>query len=183
MARAVRDELEAGLFAGGAGRSISRAHVLLFRRPASACAPLHQSLWDVAALAALGAMDFGRRVLARLAIHAVLDAPAMVAIAARRAKMQFWRLLFEFAAFNRASRGWAGVSPSHPLLGVTLVPGSTPAVWSVRVILPPGRVLRLGAGARGGASPPPSAVVSAADDSAADDSAPSSPSSVSSESV
>ena len=67
IAKAIRDHITAVLPRPPHGRPhLSREHIWLFRPPQPA---IHQLLWDVICLAALGAMEYGRRVLLSLAFQ------------------------------------------------------------------------------------------------------------------
>jgi len=67
IATAIRDHITAVLPRPPHGRPhLSREHIWLFRPPQPA---IHQLLWDVICLAALGAMEYGRRVLLSLAFQ------------------------------------------------------------------------------------------------------------------
>ena len=69
VAKAIRDVITAALPRPPHGSAhLSREHIWLFRPPQPG---INQLLWDVICLAALGAMDRGRRTLLRLALQRV----------------------------------------------------------------------------------------------------------------
>ncbi len=85
-----------------------------------------QDIWDVVCLAAVAAMDFGRR----LAVHrhlaappsvaspfAVGAAPALLPAACSRAAARFWELLTDFAALPNP---FGTIGPGHPFFYTAL---------------------------------------------------------------
>ena len=85
LALAVRAELERVLH-----RSVSLSSLWLLRPPSPG---VHQTVWDVACLAALGAMEHGRRCA--WAPQATQQAAPSPAVVAASAVTHFWRLLDE----------------------------------------------------------------------------------------
>ena len=73
IAAAVIEQIQGALPRGPHGRiALSRDHIWLFVCPQPG---IHQLLWDVICLSALGAMDHGRRVLAKLSLNAAAQQP------------------------------------------------------------------------------------------------------------
>jgi hypothetical protein len=125
----VRAALQQGL---GEGVQLQQRHVWLLQPPAQ-----HVQLgpWLVVAMAALEAMEHGRRALWRQHHHGhgsgglrpVEEGGRVVQAAAAAAARQFWLLLLDFAGDQRAPvgrdpsqrwRGWGEVGAGHPLLAV-----------------------------------------------------------------
>jgi hypothetical protein len=98
-AEAVRSALSAVL-----GAPLSRAQLWLLHCPAG----LEQSVWDVVALAALSALEVGRRRLRGGATPAVVHAHVVG---------DFWGRLRSFVALGKAPASWTSVSPLHPFVG------------------------------------------------------------------
>ena len=104
VAVAVRHEIEGQLRAHRVGegapwlaadRDLRCAEVWLGVKP---CRELHRMVWDMVCLAAIGAMDFGRRVAWSTAADApTLPLLAVERIAGRAAVGEFWRVLADFA--------------------------------------------------------------------------------------
>ena len=102
------------------GTLITREHLWLLSRPNP---HIDSHVWSLAALIALFAMDYGRRLLWRH--HNMTSASA-----ARLAALQFWAQLQDFAAvhvdgpFSQATLWMAALGDQHPFLcnlGDTLV--------------------------------------------------------------
>ena len=93
-----------------AGVEVSRAQLWLVQAPER----LDAAVWDVVCLAALSAMEFGRR---RLAVGRGLVGAVPVAVAAAGAVADFWGRLSGFVALRVVPRGWGSVPADHPFLG------------------------------------------------------------------
>ena len=125
LAAAVRSTLAAQL----AGQQLSRQQLWLMRHPAS----VHAGVWDAVCLAALAAMDGGRRHLAarlQLARQAA-DRPSssrhppppppspaqLVPAAQRHAVARFWDLLQDLCTVGTAPAAWRlQLPPEHPFI-------------------------------------------------------------------
>lgn len=104
VAGAVRQELEGQLRAHRVGqgapwlaadRALRCAEVWLGVLPHP---QLHRMVWDMVCLAAIGAMEFGRKVAWAVAAEApALPLPVVERIAGRAAVGEFWRVLADFA--------------------------------------------------------------------------------------
>jgi hypothetical protein len=81
------------------------------------CPPhLCTQVWDVVSLAALGAMEHGRRYMAAGGmVHGSVATLRLRAEAA--AVAAFWGSLSGFVALGKAPRSWGDVPPNHPLVG------------------------------------------------------------------
>jgi len=109
VAQAVVDQVSSR-----AGVRVTRAHVWLLECPEG----FQQCVWDVIALAAVSAMEVGRRYLLATG-HAVGVAPAELSEQAlRRAVPDFWGRLAGFAQLGVPRQGWDSVGPRHPILRV-----------------------------------------------------------------
>ncbi len=119
VARAVVSQIE-----GHVGAPVSRRQVWLARAPVGVV----QGVWDVVSLAALSAMEAGRRYL-RARTRAAEAQPtqqqqqeAAGPTALERARSiaiaDFWARLKGFAALGVPKKGWRQVGPHHPLLAV-----------------------------------------------------------------
>ena len=78
-------------------------------------------MWDVICLAALSAMEMGRRYLAAQLKRPPVARAANVELVERailRAVSDFWARLFGFALLGLPQVGWDGVGPLHPILRV-----------------------------------------------------------------
>ena len=98
------------------------------------------AVWRVVALAALEAMEMGRRSLWRKWVKAgrpleAEERAAVVQAAGQRAAASFWLSLHDFARGGRCldSHGWASVGPDHPFLAVQVQLPMRPVV---RVVMP-----------------------------------------------
>ncbi len=127
VAAAVVDEVAAGL--SSRFRPVHRHHIWLTIPPspaashASASSPLpqlHEGAWQLVSLAALAAMDHGRRLMHRR-LH--FDTPsfspghALAGIAARSAVARFWDLLQELCSSGALPMRWRTSIPScHPYI-------------------------------------------------------------------
>jgi hypothetical protein len=109
---ALREQLPPGIV-------LRREHLWLGLPPTHR---LHRGVWEVVAVAAVGAMTAGRKLLSawergRGSPPRPLQPELRVPVAARRAVVAFWAFLQDFAVVQRESRRWlAGVPPSHPFL-------------------------------------------------------------------
>jgi hypothetical protein len=118
VAGAVRGQLAAALPGG-----LERAHLWLARPPARA---VHQGVWQVVCLSALGAMEHGRRLLWRLwmepreAGRAPPGAAQVLQQAGRAAVAWFWVELEDFCTTPGARSedipAWGPVPAGHPFL-------------------------------------------------------------------
>ena len=126
---------------GGQQPAVQRADVWLARPPVGG-SPVHEQVWLVVCLAALSAMDYGRRRmvaqhlavqqqpaqrdsqgLRQLTLFQVFRAPApapavsVVDLAGRSAVARLWTLLADFASVGILPRGGQSVPTSdHPFL-------------------------------------------------------------------
>jgi hypothetical protein len=99
VAAALRAALDARL-----GQPVSRAQLWLLLPPAG----VQQPVWDVVALAALSALEVGRRRLR--SGHAPVAVPA-------HAVGDFWGRVRSYVALGQAPDSWSAVSPLHPFIG------------------------------------------------------------------
>jgi hypothetical protein len=103
------------------GETITRAHVWLVQAPGHT----EQCVWDIIVLAAIAAMETGRRfIAASLRRGADQEEPSLEAggeaeRGARRAVMDVWGHLHGFAQLGVPKRGWDSVGRYHPILRVT----------------------------------------------------------------
>lgn len=105
VARAVIDSVSAAV-----GAPVPRAAIWLARAPAG----VHASVWCLVCLAAVAAMDHGRRVLYAVS-HGPPVAGPVHAAAATAARNRFWRHLSDFLAYQRSQPSWRGACPpGHP---------------------------------------------------------------------
>jgi hypothetical protein len=77
-------------------------------------------VWDVVVLAAITAMEQGRRFMAaQLAGDPPENpGPSLTERAISRVVVEFWGRLRGFAALGMPRRGWGQVGPRHPFLRV-----------------------------------------------------------------
>ena len=116
MAVAVRGQLEQSL----PGVQLSRAAVWLMQAPPN----VHVGVWRVVCLAAVTAMDYGRKQLHRLdtlqqSSSAAREAPAVVPmlVVPKLAATMFWTLLQDFVGLGTAPWGWgARLGRQHPFM-------------------------------------------------------------------
>lgn len=129
VAVAVREQIQAGL---GQVGGLERHHLWLLATPSPACC---SSVWQIVCLAAVSAMEFGRkRLWAQLRQGGVSD--SWVAEVGRAAGLRFWAELQDFVLDRGrvVGSGWdratAAAGPGHPFLQKDLpgVPG-----WSLHV--------------------------------------------------
>jgi hypothetical protein len=105
VARAVVGSVSAAV-----GSPVPRAALWLARVPAG----VHADVWCVVCLAAVAAMDHGRRVLYAISQGPPSAAPAHV-VASSAARTRFWRLLSDFLACHRSRPPWrTACPPGHP---------------------------------------------------------------------
>ena len=99
--------------AAAAGVQLGRAALWLVQCPDGLCSVV----WDVVCLAALSAMECGRRS----AVARVQDQPlaAVLQRASARAVTDFWGRLASFVALRKAPDSWADVPVDHPFVGRT----------------------------------------------------------------
>ena len=133
-AKAVRTAIVAA--AASAGHplpELDRAHIWLARSPPG----MHQGVWDVVALAAVGAMDKARRFMWAQRTDPTThmqSGPILASMGAMRAVATFWELLQDFAAIGRIPAGPAdgpALGTAHPFLCLP-----APGARSVRVRVP-----------------------------------------------
>lgn len=135
VAQAVRGEIERGLARLEGVPALARHHLWLCRPP---CAALHSGVWMVVCLAALHAMNRGRKVLVawRLAVdlggqqaagarqRAPPPLPQRIPVACRVAVAGFWDMLADFVGLGLWPVDWlADVSDTHPFLKVVVPSG------------------------------------------------------------
>jgi hypothetical protein len=95
------------------GAAVPRAALWLVLCPDGLC-PV---VWDVVCLAALSAMERGRR--AAVSASAAAAGAAAARRAAAEAVADFWGRLASFVALRVAPASWADVPPDHPFVGRT----------------------------------------------------------------
>jgi hypothetical protein len=124
VAQAVREQLQRGL----GGREVSQWQLWLVQPPPG----VQQVVWRVVGMAALEAVDVGRRYMWSLSATAAAEA---VAAGQRRAVTTFWMALEDFSHRGRRTppRGWDTVGAGHPFLAVQVV---VPVPPRLRVVLP-----------------------------------------------
>ncbi len=132
VARDVVRQLQRGL----GNRPLAQWNVWLLQPPPG----VRPAVWRVVALAALEAMEMGRRALWRKWVkagrpEAEEERAAVVEAAGQRAAASFWLALHDFARGGRCldSQGWAAVGPDHPFLAVHVQPPMRPVI---RVVMP-----------------------------------------------
>jgi hypothetical protein len=109
VARALLDEMNELLPV-----SISREQLWLVRSPPG----MHQLVWDVVCLAAVSALEMGRRLLLRR--RPLAGAPPLCVLrVCAECVADFWARLRGFVALGRPPRGWGEVSPVHPFLAAS----------------------------------------------------------------
>ena len=112
VAVAVVDSMQAQL---GVRRNITCRNLWLAEPPAN----VHAGMWDVVCLAALVAMDSGRRLMTRIILTAREQnsqlTPGLTQHAAQHAVARFWDLLQDFCTVGLAPATWqAQLSGEHP---------------------------------------------------------------------
>lgn len=95
---------------------ISRAEMWLAQTPLG----VEQCVWDVVVLAAITAMEQGRRFMAAAMAGEAQEppGPALSERAITRVVVEFWGRLRGFAALGLPKKGWGQVGPRHPFLRV-----------------------------------------------------------------
>ena len=119
--------------------ALSAVHLWLLLAPD--CHPaVHPQAWLVVCLAALDAMETGRRALWQASMAGAAGEQA-VHRACRRAAATFWCSLQDFAELHSASvpSGWDSALPGGPFLQLTSVMIRDGAAWQpcIRLSLPP----------------------------------------------
>lgn len=105
---------------------LPRAAVWLARSPPQ----VHRGVWDVVCLAAVAAMDHGRKRMFALSSGPPPPVPLHISCA-RSSVARFWDLLSDFVALRCAPASWAEhLSPAHPFIAFD------PATSSFRVHRP-----------------------------------------------
>ncbi len=129
VAQAVRQELAQGL----GGMTVQQWQVWLLQKPTGTA--MQARVWRVVALAALWAMDEGRRCLWS-AVRA--GQAGAVRLACLHARASFWAVLRDFTRGGRmpAAGVWAGLEPAHPFICTRQVPALTPVLVVQRVAAP-----------------------------------------------
>jgi hypothetical protein len=127
VAQAVVKVLHDQLALNGVQVAVCRPHVWLARRP---CSRLHAGVWLVAALAALLAMDKGRKLLFVWAQQLAQQPPLSqqhvmeqhqhhIVLASKLAVATFWDMLHDFVGMGDCRPEWEGkVGAGHPFLYV-----------------------------------------------------------------
>ncbi|KAI3432715.1 hypothetical protein D9Q98_004258 [Chlorella vulgaris] len=91
---------------------LAAAHIWLAAAPAG----VHGGVWDVVSLAAVAAMDHGRRRMYAMSL-APPPVPPLVPVCLRSARARFWTLLTDFVALRCAPASWqAHLPPGHPFI-------------------------------------------------------------------
>ena len=113
VARGVVDTVSEALAAAGLlPAPLPKAAIWLARAPPA----VHSGVWDVVCLAAVDAMDHGRRRMFALSTGPPPASPLHV-ICARSSVAHFWKLLADFAALRCAADAWRRqLPPAHPFL-------------------------------------------------------------------
>ena len=112
-ALAVREEIEQGAASATKPFALQPSHIWLADTPPG----LEEGVWDVVVLAAVGAMDKGRRCMMRAHLKAAAaetdehDAPPAHVVGAQQARRAFWELLHDFASLRHLPRGAYTVGP------------------------------------------------------------------------
>lgn len=94
------------------------ADVWLLRAPPG----VHSGVWALACMAAVHAMERGRRALWHQALsdhRGEARDPNLVSIASKEAVVLFWCLLQDLADLQSVPNGWTALPPDHPFFGVT----------------------------------------------------------------
>ena len=126
VAAAVRGCIDAALAEAQPGAApVTRSRVWLPASPAG----VYAGVWDVVCLAALAAMDKGRRLMAAAFFDPAPPPPAaLVARSIRAARAHFWCALADFVALQRIPAAWRQrCPPAHPF--ICYDPGT--AAWEV----------------------------------------------------
>ena len=120
VAQAVRATVDAALAAASPGaQPTQQRHIWLALAPPG----VHCGVWDVVCLAAVRAMDKGRRALIRethfppTSLAGPADPAALVQRCAHAARHHFWSALYDFAALRCPPPAWQDACPpTHPFL-------------------------------------------------------------------
>ena len=99
-----------------AHRPLQRQAIWLGEAPAE----VHDGVWAVVCLAAVAAMDHGRKVMVARLLGEPPAAPGhqLAARVAARAVARRWELLQDFCSLGMAPADWSAVVPTdHPFLG------------------------------------------------------------------
>jgi len=132
VARAVVDSISAAV-----GNPVPRAAIWLARVPAG----VQADVWCVVCLAAIAAMDHGRRVLYAISQGPPSAAPARD-VASTAARNRFWRHLSDFLAYQRSLPPWRDACPpGHPFFHLDAATGSLVLHCPAMVAAPPGPTL------------------------------------------
>ena len=105
----------ASLSAQLGGRLLTPQHIWLAQPPPS----IHPGVWEAVCLAAVAAMDSGRRLMKRrqLATPPAPAGPELEAAASRSAVARLWDLLQDFCSVGAAPASWQQqVPPTHPFM-------------------------------------------------------------------
>jgi hypothetical protein len=131
VAQAVVQQLQQGL----GGRQLSQWHVWLLQPPSGGGGEIQPAVWKVVGLAALEAMDLGRRYMWWRIKQGGVAAAVGLEEAKTRASSAFWLALHDFARDGRLvpSKGWGAVGADHPFLSVLL---RVPLVPRLCVVVP-----------------------------------------------
>jgi hypothetical protein len=113
IAQAVRTQVQRGL--GGA--LLQQRHLWLVDPPPS----VYEIVWRVVVLAAIWAMEQGRKRLWSL-VHTPPRQGSAVLQAISKPSTSFWSALHDFAQHDRPvpAKGWDEVGPDHPFLSVCI---------------------------------------------------------------
>ena len=96
------------------GVALDRERLWLMQSPNG----VEQCVWDVVCLAAVSAMEHGRRKGKGLVARGSEPGPQVARAAAAAAVADFWGRLASFVAQGKAPKGWEAVAPDSPLVGV-----------------------------------------------------------------
>jgi len=117
VARGILTELNKQLsnWEGFEDNTIQRHHIWLLESPSPT---FFKPLWPIVALAALNAMDSGRRTLFRSSQQSPTPAslPTIRRAAIRNGIAAFWKLIAHFAANNQQPAIWSSLPADHPFL-------------------------------------------------------------------
>ncbi|KAL4514492.1 hypothetical protein Ndes2526A_g03960 [Nannochloris sp. 'desiccata'] len=116
VSEAIRNEFwqQLSSLEGFSQSTLRRHHLWLLECPLPS---FYQPLWPVVALAALNAMDSGRRSLFRLSRNSsTASIPTVERAAIRNGIAAFWKLLAQFAANPQAPQRWSSLPEDHPII-------------------------------------------------------------------
>ena len=109
VAQAVVDALSGAV---APPQPLTKPNIWLARAPTT----VYCGVWDVACLAAVAAMDHGRRVMLSRRFGPPTTRPP-AAVASRSAVARFWSLLSDFVTLGCVPAKWAArIPPGHPLI-------------------------------------------------------------------